>query len=277
MNLLERKLSYKEKKSFKPSQYGIPELKKYPLIDKKHVRSAISYFHKADPKYKKELCKRIIAAAKKHGIKISPDSEFAQYAKKNGISLKGVLKEELNLTSSLNELETRIRRIGETVLVRGTNKKEKVEITETSTKPPQPIERIINIMESELSYILLEEEQELFEDAMHGDPQEDYIFGVDRAKLIKTPEDLKDIDPDLKSLDVRQAFKNILSNAYVKIAKTVSNDFDESDPTNKHLIDMVNDRNIYTSHEVNIDKDKGYDPMIRRKVVDILGHEIEEH
>ena len=63
------------------SKFGIPELRLFPLDTKKHVRSAVTLFHKADDKYKAELAKNIFRAIKnlKVDITISDDSELGQY------------------------------------------------------------------------------------------------------------------------------------------------------------------------------------------------------
>ena len=72
----ENKLSSKDKKKLPSSIYGLPEERKYPLNDKKHVISAISYFGKCDDDKKKELAINIIKASKKYGVNISKDSEI---------------------------------------------------------------------------------------------------------------------------------------------------------------------------------------------------------
>ena len=43
--IMEAELSAEERNELKASQFGLPEERKFPLIDDKHVRSAISYFH----------------------------------------------------------------------------------------------------------------------------------------------------------------------------------------------------------------------------------------
>ena len=53
--------------------YGVPELKKFPLPDKKHVKSAIRFFNYVDPKYEKELAKAIIEKTKEFGLVFDED------------------------------------------------------------------------------------------------------------------------------------------------------------------------------------------------------------
>ena len=42
-------------------KYGIPQLKKYPMPDAKHVKSAIKFFNYVSPRYEKQLAKAILA------------------------------------------------------------------------------------------------------------------------------------------------------------------------------------------------------------------------
>ena len=65
--------------------YGVPELKKFPMPDKKHVKSAIRFFNYVDPKYEKELAEAIIEKAKEFGlvfdedITVGEDNRFKKY------------------------------------------------------------------------------------------------------------------------------------------------------------------------------------------------------
>ena len=68
--------------------YGIPEVKKYPMPDKKHVKSAIRFFNYVDPKYEKELAEAILEKAEEFGldleedITVGDDNRFKNYLKK---------------------------------------------------------------------------------------------------------------------------------------------------------------------------------------------------
>ena len=53
--------------------YGVPELKKFPMPDKKHVKSAIRFFNYVDPKYEKELAEAIIEKAEEFGLDLKKD------------------------------------------------------------------------------------------------------------------------------------------------------------------------------------------------------------
>ena len=77
--IMEAELSAEERNDLKASQFGLPEERKFPLIDDKHVRSAISYFHTCPEDKKAQLAKRIKSAAKKFGVEISPNSPIAKY------------------------------------------------------------------------------------------------------------------------------------------------------------------------------------------------------
>ena len=82
VHIQEATLSTKERNKLDDSEFGIPELRKYPLTDKKHVRSAVSYFHKAPAKYKPQLAKRILRAAHKYGMDTENWDTINEYAKK---------------------------------------------------------------------------------------------------------------------------------------------------------------------------------------------------
>lgn len=81
----EAKLSAKERNQLDDSEFGIPELRKYPLTDKTHVLLAIKFFGKADEKYKPELARRIFAKMKEYNIpesSIGENNELRKYLDK---------------------------------------------------------------------------------------------------------------------------------------------------------------------------------------------------
>ena len=59
----EAKLLTKERTDF-----GIPELKKYPMPDKAHVLAAIRMFNHVDASHEKELAKNILSKMRKYSI-----------------------------------------------------------------------------------------------------------------------------------------------------------------------------------------------------------------
>jgi len=68
VDVTEAALSSKERNKLKDSDFGIPELRKYPLTDKAHVISAIRFFNQAPSKYEKELAINIFKAMKKYNV-----------------------------------------------------------------------------------------------------------------------------------------------------------------------------------------------------------------
>ena len=80
----EKALSSKDRNKLEDSDYGVPELRKYPLTDKRHVSLAITYFDKCEKKYQPTLAKNIIRKIKEYDMhpKVSPDNGFYKYYKK---------------------------------------------------------------------------------------------------------------------------------------------------------------------------------------------------
>lgn len=60
----ESKLSSDERNDLDDNQFGIPELRKYPLNDEDHVLQAVRFFNKAPDEYKEELARNIVKRAK---------------------------------------------------------------------------------------------------------------------------------------------------------------------------------------------------------------------
>lgn len=65
---IEAVLKAKERNALKDSEFGIPELRKYPLTDETHINMAVKFFGKAPKKYKLSLAKRILRAAHSHDM-----------------------------------------------------------------------------------------------------------------------------------------------------------------------------------------------------------------
>lgn len=65
---IEAVLKAKERNALKDSEFGIPELRKYPLTDETHINMAVKFFGKAPKKYKLSLAKRILRAAHAHDM-----------------------------------------------------------------------------------------------------------------------------------------------------------------------------------------------------------------
>ena len=90
-NLLEREqyensLSHSDVKE--DHKYGLPKLKKYPMPDADHVRSAIRFFNYVKPKYEKELADAILKRMKEYGLtfsdfEVGDENRFKKYIPKS--------------------------------------------------------------------------------------------------------------------------------------------------------------------------------------------------
>lgn len=81
----EKALTSKQRKNLDNSDFGIPEERKFPLTDKKHVLMAIRYFYSCEQKYRKKLANNINNKAKQFDMKInvSKSNPFYEYADKD--------------------------------------------------------------------------------------------------------------------------------------------------------------------------------------------------
>lgn len=67
------------------TNFGIPELKKYPMPDADHVKSAIRFFNYVDSKYEEELANNILKYMKKYNVtdvNVGKDNRFSKYYQK---------------------------------------------------------------------------------------------------------------------------------------------------------------------------------------------------
>ena len=67
------------------SAFGIPDQRKFPLDNEKHVRSAIKLFGHASTDKKKSLAHRIRSAAKKYNIDIADNTQVHKYLSESSI------------------------------------------------------------------------------------------------------------------------------------------------------------------------------------------------
>ncbi len=72
-------------------KYGIPQLKKFPLPDARHVRSAIKFFNYVPPRYEKQLAAAILRRMKEYGISfddftVGDENRFKRYIPKSQLS-----------------------------------------------------------------------------------------------------------------------------------------------------------------------------------------------
>ena len=71
VNYIEEAMSSKERKKLSDSDFGLPNKRKYPIHDEKHVKSAIRFFNYVDKEDENELADNIIKQAKKFNMNIS--------------------------------------------------------------------------------------------------------------------------------------------------------------------------------------------------------------
>lgn len=77
------------------NKYGLPELKKYPMPDSAHVRSAIKFFNYVDPEYEEELARKILKMMEEYNMSfddftVGEDNRFHKYIHKNELSHHGI-------------------------------------------------------------------------------------------------------------------------------------------------------------------------------------------
>lgn len=77
-------------------KYGIPQLKKFPLPDARHVRSAIKFFNYAPPRYEKQLAAAILRRMKEYGLSfddftVGDENRFKRYIPKTYLAHHGIL------------------------------------------------------------------------------------------------------------------------------------------------------------------------------------------
>lgn len=76
----------------KDREYGIPEQKKFLLDTRAHVISAVKFFNWAEPRYRKELARRIVKKIKEYGITLTPSdtNDFYKYYMPESINHSGI-------------------------------------------------------------------------------------------------------------------------------------------------------------------------------------------
>ena len=103
--LFESDLSYMDRQRLLPSDFGIPDKRKYPIHDEDHVRAAVRLFNNCDPEDEEELAKAIIKRMNRFGItdiKVSASNRFRKYYKpKNQKSIHEAYM-SLNTSSGYN-------------------------------------------------------------------------------------------------------------------------------------------------------------------------------
>lgn len=64
------RLTTEERKELDTSEFGIPQLREFPLPDAAHVRAAEAYFRYAPEEYKSQLARNILAKARLFGVDV---------------------------------------------------------------------------------------------------------------------------------------------------------------------------------------------------------------
>lgn len=72
-------INSKQRKELSKDEFGLPEERRYPLIDKAHVLKAIQFFKYCPDDKKKTLAKNINAKAREYCMKINCKGSFAKY------------------------------------------------------------------------------------------------------------------------------------------------------------------------------------------------------
>lgn len=86
LSMNEAKLASNERKALSDDEFGLPEKRKFPLNDKKHVLLAIKFFNRCDKKDQEELAKNIFKAMKKYDIPmdaIGKNNKLRNYMKES--------------------------------------------------------------------------------------------------------------------------------------------------------------------------------------------------
>ena len=77
-------VAHSDKEDEEDQKYGVPDLKKFPMPDAKHVKSAIKFFNYIDPEHEEELARSIMKRMKEYGIdanelNVGDENRFKKY------------------------------------------------------------------------------------------------------------------------------------------------------------------------------------------------------
>lgn len=99
-------LSYSDRQRLLPSQFGIPNKRKYPIHDEEHIRLAIKMFNSCDADEEEELAANIIKQIKKRGmtdIKVSAANRFRKFYLKSDVYINSNSKAKITKESAIED------------------------------------------------------------------------------------------------------------------------------------------------------------------------------
>lgn len=68
------KLDTEERRELPDSEYGLPDLREFPMPDATHVRAAEAYFRYAPEDRKAELARNILRKAQEFGVNVKSET-----------------------------------------------------------------------------------------------------------------------------------------------------------------------------------------------------------
>lgn len=109
---LEESMSSKERNELDDDDFGIPELRKYPIHDKKHVEQAIKMFNHVEKKYESELADNILDAMERYHIStdvVGDKNRLKKYIKEETIYVSEGLIWNDNTPQDIKDLKEDIK------------------------------------------------------------------------------------------------------------------------------------------------------------------------
>ena len=142
--IFESELTYFERQRLLPSDFGVPDKRKYPIHDEDHIRAAIRMFNNCDPSDEEELARNIIKRINKFGItdvKVSAANRFKPYYDEAIAEQKR--KEEAKANKTPSKTEELVNKAAEKIkdgVVKVKDKaKEKVQAFLNKDKPKEAV------------------------------------------------------------------------------------------------------------------------------------------
>ena len=109
-SMYEESMTAKERNELEDDEFGIPELRKYPLHDKKHVEQAIKMFNHVEKKYEDELADNLLHAMEKYRIStdiVGDKNRLKKYIKEETI-YEGLIWND-NTPNDIKQLKENIK------------------------------------------------------------------------------------------------------------------------------------------------------------------------